>query len=143
MVDIFLDTDVCLDILLLRRPFFKDSFALTSHEKIIDSCKINISEGSIPNLIFFTKEKYKIDNADNRLYDWINSCEVISSNKTVILRSIQSLFKDKEDAYQYFTALQHDMNYFITRNKKDYQPFASAIPVYTPSEFLETIGIND
>ena len=136
MVNVLLDTDVCLDILLLRKPFYKTSFELSLLQYFDETLYLNISEGSIPNLIYFVKEKHKVPEANERLIKWISNCDVISSTKQVILNALKSPFKDKEDAYQYFTALQNDMDYFITRNKKDYEPYVSAIPVYTPSEFL-------
>ncbi|MEM9895087.1 MAG: hypothetical protein AAF789_01845 [Bacteroidota bacterium] len=62
---------------------------------------------------------------------------MVSSVEHQVLYALKSTFKDKEDAYQYFTALLHNMDYLITRNKKDFQKHPTAIPVFTPSEFLQ------
>lgn len=52
-----------------------------------------------------------------------------------ISQAIQSDFSDFEDAVQYHTALSGNIDAIITRNPKDY--INSAIPVYTPSEFIQ------
>lgn len=136
MANIFLDTDVCIDFLVFRKPFYDQIDQTIAHIEAIDG-KCIISESSIPNLIYVLSNTYKVDQFERRLSLWIDSCDIISSNKEVIIRALHSDFKDKEDACQYFTSLHNGVDYFITRNKKDYDPYVSSIPVYTPSEFLE------
>lgn len=136
MAKIFLDTDVCIDIILHRKPFFEVT------DKVLEFARkrrfsIVMSEGSIPNVIYVLTERYKISNINDRLTMWLKMCHVVSSNNQVIIHSLNSGFIDKEDAYQYFTAQHNEVDSFITRNKNDYFPFASSIPVYTPLEFLE------
>ena len=48
---------------------------------------------------------------------------------------MESKFKDFEDAMQYFSAKHEDIDYIITRNKKDFT--ASDIPVLKPQEFVD------
>ena len=48
-------------------------------------------------------------------------------------------FKDKEDAFQYFTAQHHEADYFITRNMKDYKPYVEFLPVMLPIDFIDSI----
>ena len=50
-------------------------------------------------------------------------------------QSVKSEFKDFEDAMQYFSAKHENMDYLITRNKKDFE--TSDIPVYEPQEFVD------
>jgi len=136
MDNVFIDTNVAFDIISKRQPFFDDSNKILELS-INNSINLLISEGSVYTLIYLTYDSFKIPNAETLLSDFISSCTVVFSQKKLLINSINSSFKDKEDACQYFTALHNDANYFITRNKKDYQPYASAIPIYTPSEFLE------
>lgn len=133
---IFLDTDVAIDILSKRDPFFEQSVKLIeySNEKPAILC---ISEGCIYNMIYLAYDSLKINNSDRALSLFISKCEVLQSNKQILLSAIQSSFKDKEDACQYYTAQHNLVNFFITRHKKDYSPYSSSIPVYTPTEFLE------
>ena len=55
--------------------------------------------------------------------------------------TFESNFKDFEDAIQYFTALENNIDYIVTRNTNDY--IKSIIPIITPTELLikiETSG---
>lgn len=54
-----------------------------------------------------------------------------------MIRAVSSLFSDKEDALQYYTALNHGADYFITRNIRDYKSSSDRLPVMTPVSFLE------
>ncbi|MBP5339742.1 MAG: PIN domain-containing protein [Prevotella sp.] len=56
-------------------------------------------------------------------------------DSSTIEKSAESKFKDFEDAMQYFSAMNEDIDYIITRNKKDFT--ASDIPVFEPQEFVD------
>lgn len=137
MDNIFLDTDICLDILTHRKPYYQQSIELLRLRESSQKIRLCISESCIPNLIYFTTYKYKIEGSETKLLDWIETCMLFSiDSKQRIIGALKSEFLDKEDAIQYHTAIKAKADYFITRNKKDYEPYATAIPVYTPSEFL-------
>ena len=53
----------------------------------------------------------------------------------MILAALNSNFKDFEDAIQYHTALENELDLIITRNKKDFK--TSALPVLTAKEYLK------
>ncbi|MEM6642477.1 MAG: PIN domain-containing protein [Bacteroidota bacterium] len=142
MVKVFLDTDVSIDFLAFRQGYYEHM------KKILlrfdtSTYSFMISESSVSNLIYILSNTYKIDNVNELLIEWIEGCKIASTAKSVILKALRSPFKDKEDACQYFVALHNDVDYFITRNKKDYAPYASIIPVYTPHEFLALFGSDD
>jgi len=64
-------------------------------------------------------------------------CEVSTIDEIVIDKSLISNFDDFEDAVQYFSAVHHQSEVILTRNKKDFKN--SEIPVMTPTEFLISI----
>ena len=59
---------------------------------------------------------------------------------SIIHKALESDFNDFEDAIQYFTAIENNMDCIITRNVNDYKK--SIIPVYTPTELLKQIEIK-
>lgn len=137
--EVFLDTDVSFDILSKREPHFRDSaqfLELAAEDKI----SILIAESSLANLIYLSFDIYKIEDAASKLLDLIISCNIINGGKSVMMRAINSEFKDKEDALQYYTALNYNADYFITRNIKDFKPYAKILPVMTPKEFISSIN---
>jgi predicted nucleic acid-binding protein len=138
MDSIFFDTDVCVDMLAQRSPFFEMADKLILHTEK-NGIKRVISESCIPNLIYVLTESYKISDSNERLMNWIIGSSVISMGKEIILQALNSPFKDKEDAIQYYTALNYGVDYFITQNKRDFAKYTTILPVYTPTEFLENI----
>lgn len=136
--EIFLDTDVAFDILAKREPYFQYSvrlFELVADDK----AALLIAESSLANLIYLSYDIYKLKNAEHRLIDFISACEIIHGGKEVMIRAVSSLFSDKEDALQYYTALNHGADYFITRNIRDYKRSSERLPVMTPFDYLKSI----
>lgn len=137
--EIFLDTDVAFDILSKREPHFESSVQFL-HLAIQHKARLLISESSLGNLFYLTFDIYKLKNAASRVFDFINICELVPSGKIAVLKSLESSFKDKEDGLQYYTALHRDVDYFITRNIKDYRKhMQSSLPVFSPKEFFDLI----
>jgi predicted nucleic acid-binding protein len=136
--EIFLDTDVSFDILSKRKPHFQHSVRLLELAAE-DKAVLLIAESSLANLIYLSFDIYKLKNAEKRLLDFISVCYVISGGKEIMIKAVSSTFKDKEDALQYYTALNHGADYFITRNISDYKAISERLPVLTPEVFLESI----
>jgi predicted nucleic acid-binding protein len=136
--DIFLDTDVSFDIISKREPHYASSvqvLELAAKGRV----RLLISESSLANLFYLCFDIYKIENAGSKLSDFIAACELVHSGKDNALLALNSHFKDKEDALQYYTALHAKADYFITRNIKDYKPKKTSLPVYTPDQFMNEI----
>ncbi len=138
MVEVFLDTDVAFDIIGKRVPYSEVSIKLIELS-LQRRLSIAISEVSMANLVYLAFETYKIPTATKDLSDFIASCNVLPSGKKTFLLALRSDFKDKEDAIQYYTAVEHEVDYFITRNHKDYAPFRTGLVVHSPSEFLNLV----
>ena len=136
--EIFLDTDVAFDILSKRKPYFQHSVRLLELAAE-DKAVLLIAESSLANLIYLSFDIYKLENAEKRLLDFISACYVISGGKEIMIKAVSSTFKVKEDALQYYTALNHGADYFITRNTTDYKEASERLPVMTPNDFMESV----
>ena len=136
--EIFLDTDVAFDIISKRTPHYASSIRLLQLAAE-DRARLMISEASLATLLYLSFDIYKIKDASSKLFDFIGACELIHSGKSVALIALQSAFKDKEDALQYYTALHAKADYFITRNIKDYKLKHTSLPVYLPDKFFKVI----
>jgi predicted nucleic acid-binding protein len=135
MDNIFLDTDVAFDIISKRVPHYIHSIQilqLAADGKV----KLFILESSIANLFYLAFDIYKIKDAAIKLSDFIAACDLLVAGKQNILRALQSAFKDKEDAIQYYTALHFNIKYFITGNIKDYKYGDGDISIFKPVQFL-------
>ena len=136
--EVFLDTDVAFDIISKREPYFSES-AKVLQWVADDNISIIISESSLANLIYLSYDIYKLKDAQVRLIDFISATHIITGGKSVMLEALHSKFKDKEDALQYYTALYHGADYFLTRNIKDYKYKTGNLQVLHPKEFNRSI----
>ena len=133
---IFLDTNVILDLLGERVPFF-DSIAKVA--TLADQKKLTIIASPLSfTTIDYVLNKYESSEAVlNKLRKFKIICEVCEVNEETIDKALNSNFKDFEDAVQYFTALQSNCSIIITRNGKDFKN--STIPIMTAEEYLSSI----
>lgn len=136
--EVFLDTDVAFDIISKRTPHFGNAVYLL---ELVAKDKITllIGECSLANLIYLSYDIYKLPDAIARITEFIAACEVINAGKAKVLLALASSFSDKEVALQYFAALHHGADYFLTRNVKDYKNALKNLPVFTPRQFLNSL----
>jgi len=136
--EVYLDTDVAFDIISKRKPHFetaKKLLELVAQDKIA----LIIGECSLANLIYLSFDIYKLPDAKAKIMDFITASWVVCGGKPIMLQAMASPFHDKEDALQYYTALHHGADYFITRNISDYKHASQTLPVQTPEQFLKYI----
>jgi len=137
---VFVDTDVVLDLLTKREPFFQSAILLfnLAEQKEIDAY---ISPVSISNLYYILR---KIS-GNAAAVSAINTLRLILGiapmDQRVVDIALASGFDDIEDALQYYTAVENNMEVVITRNVKDYKK--RDIQVMTCDEYLESRKIRD
>ena len=136
MSRIFLDTNVILDLLAQRVPFF-DSIAKVA--TLADQKKLTLIVSPLSfTTINYVLNKYETSKSVlNKLRKFKIICEVCEVNEETIDKALNSSFKDFEDAVQYFCALQSNCSIIITRNGKDFKH--STIPIMTAEEYLSSI----
>lgn len=139
MVDIFLDTDVAFDLISKREPYFTQALPLVQLAGE-NRLTLSISGGCLSILIYLSYDIYKLDQAKERLIHFVSACRVLSGGKAEFFNAIESDFSDKEDGLQYYTALQHNCDYFISRNLRHYKNTVPRLPVYSPVAFLKEIN---
>jgi len=131
---ILLDTNVVLDVLLERQPYYSASskvFIFSSKNNI----ELFITSTIVTDLYYIISKLLSKKEAKDFLINLLEIVDVCGVDKSVILKSMNSDFADLEDAVQYYAAKAENINAIITRNKKDFK--LSTITVLTPVEFLE------
>jgi len=134
MEKVFVDTNVIIDLLAKREPFFKDAQVLftLSDKKEIELC---ISSLSFANAYYSIVKHHKAVDARKYLAKFKVLVTVFSLGDKAIELALASEFDDFEDGLQYFIAMDNDADIIITRNKKDFRN--SKIPVLTAGEYLK------
>ena len=62
---------------------------------------------------------------------------VIDISHEITLTALHSKIKDIEDALQYYAAMHHKIDYFISQDKDLQKELIPTLPVYTSVEFLK------
>jgi len=136
MSRIFLDTNVILDLLAQRAPFF-DSIAklatLADQKKLI----LVASPLSFTTVDYVLNKYESSESVLRKLRKFKIICEVCDVNEETVEKGLNSTFKDFEDAIQYYSAVQSNCSIIITRNGKDFKN--SNLPIMTAEEYLSSI----
>ena len=134
MKNLFVDTNVIIDFLADRKPFAESAsqlFNLVTKKK----AKIYCSAISFNNIYYLFRQSHKHGPAIQLLKDLSAITEIVAIDGIIISRSLQSGFRDFEDAIQYYSALNvSGLDGIVTRNTKDFSK--SKLPVLTPTEAL-------
>lgn len=133
---LFLDSDVILDLILKRNPFF---FYVQELLRQGEDRKIRLTTSALvaANINYLLSKIIGATEARKRLKEIVRIIDVLSFEGDIVELAIDSRFADLEDAFQHFIALRNNCDAIITRNIKDYKH--STLPVFTPEQFLKTL----
>ena len=133
MENIFVDTNIIIDLLAKRDLFYKDAQALftLSDKKEIQLC---ISSLSFANAYYSIVKHHKDIDAKKFLAKFKVLVKVLPLEDKAIELALASDFNDFEDGLQYFIAMDNESDIIITRNKKDFKN--AKIPVMTAGEYI-------
>lgn len=131
---VFLDTNVLLDFFVEGRPnsFMALEIFKSLRSDAIRGCTTAIS---ITDCLYVLEVSYKVTTGPDLILSVIDLLEVLPTSGVLIKNALNSDFKDKEDAIQYFTAKHHQVDLIITNDIKGFAQ--STIPVLTPYQFVK------
>lgn len=133
MNKVFIDTDIALDLLSERTPHYFPAaqlFTLADQGKL----SIYVSSLSFSNLHYLLSRLYSQAESRRILSTFKILVKVLAVDDKIIDLSLNSVFKDFEDAIQYYTATENQVDILLTRNLKDYK--SAQITVMTAEDYL-------
>jgi predicted nucleic acid-binding protein len=133
---VFLDTNVVIDLLGEREPFYGAAARLAT---LAERGKIHASVSALTwATVYYVLSKFESRDAVRHKISLFKSLvtTVDLTNRDIHL-GLSTTFNDFEDALQYFAAIRAGCKVFITRNVKDFK--SAEIPVFSPDEYLGTI----
>ncbi|MGB8492725.1 MAG: PIN domain-containing protein [Bacteroidales bacterium] len=136
MKNLFLDTNIILDLLAYRMPFYTEAaklFSLADKKKL----KLSISSLCLADVHYILSKQNPEMETRNILRKFKVLVNVLPLDDKITDLALNSEFHDFEDAIQYYTAIENDQNIIITRNQQDFKE--SKIPVMTAGEFIKSI----
>lgn len=134
MERLFFDTDIVLDVLAKREPYFQYAAALLSKSDR-GEVRLGVSSLSFSNLNYILSKQLGSSKTRKVLIKLKSLVEVVAVEDVIIDLSLASDFKDFKDAIQYNCAIKNAYSTLITRNLKDYK--TARIPVMTAESFVK------
>lgn len=134
MDKVLIDTDVLMDFFFDRKPFSK--FAT----ELINQCANRQVQGFttpiiISNVYYLLRKTADHEIIVEKLKQLLMIIEIVKVDKNIVLNALNSEFKDLEDAFQNFSAVENEqIKIIITRNLKDFKK--SELAVMTPETYL-------
>jgi predicted nucleic acid-binding protein len=136
MLRIFVDTDVCIDLLSGRQPFNRTAEVLFSLADI-GKIKIYVASLSFSNIDYILRSQYSATNSRQIIAKFKTLVNVLPVDSKTIDLALASDFNDFEDAIQYSCAIENNLTTVVTRNIKDYKK--ATIKVVTPEIFISKV----
>jgi predicted nucleic acid-binding protein len=137
---IFIDSDILIDLLAKRDPFYRPAAALFS---LIEKEKIEGFTSPIvfSNIHYILRKRLSRRETMDCLKSLKKLVRLLAVDNRTIEAALDSPFEDFEDAIQCRCAEQNRIKYLITRNKSDYQK--AEIMILTAQEFLAMLRTLD
>ena len=132
---LLIDTNVVLDVLLRREPFFRTAAEVLNLTQL-DEVREYVSASAITDIYYIANKQMKDRDA---VRDLLKRLLMVVSVAAVSEREIQNALNlawgDFEDSVQYSVALLNEMDGIVTRNPSDYQE--ANMRIWLPEQALE------
>ena len=131
MTKLLLDTNIVIDLLEKREPYCYDAMRLftMAYNKKVDLF--------VSPMTFATASFLLHRNGAEGVHKLLSCLRMLThvspADEHTVDNALASQFVDFEDAMQYYSAMQANVEAIITRNGKDFAN--SKLPVFTASEF--------
>lgn len=133
---ILLDTNISLDFLLQREPFFESVNKIMAMVKDhgVEPC---ITASSVTDIYYILRRYKTQEERVLMLNEYLRLVDIINTTKTDILKAIKMEKSDFEDAVAFQSAKRKKVDYIITRDRTEFAD--GMVKVVSPEEFLATV----
>ncbi len=136
----FIDTNVLLDVLAQREPFYEHSAAVWS---LAEEGKVEglVSAVSFTNIFHVMRRWADASAAKKAMRLLRDAFTPVACDSLIINQAIDSDLPDFRNAVQYFSALHAGADCMLSHNPGDF-PRRPAVPVLSPTEFLAQLEME-
>ena len=135
---VFLDANILLDFTLKRDEYEQSKQII---ELVINGTIQAFITPSIIHIVgYWLTKAYGNAKAKEMLLTLMADVTVIDLPHEIVLNALHSKITDIEDALQYYTAIHHKLDYFVSRDKQLQKQSIPILPVYTPQELLAVLS---
>jgi predicted nucleic acid-binding protein len=137
VIKLLIDTNIILDLLAQREPFYNNAaliFSLADKNKL----ELAVSSLTFANINYILTKTKSASEACEILRRFRILVNILPLNDKIIdLALNDDGFKDFEDGLQYYSAVENGQDIIITRDLQGFK--GSKIPVMTAHEYLTSI----
>jgi predicted nucleic acid-binding protein len=139
MNNLFIDSDVLIDLLAQRKHFAEAAALMTIiGEKKAAAFTTPIVLANVDYLITKYSSKAKSRKAIKSLRKRLS---ILPMDEAIVDAALESEFSDFEDAMQYYAAEKYGIDFIITRNKKDYTK--GNLKAVTAQEYMDMVEVTE
>ena len=134
---VFVDTNVLLDVLAKREPFYSDAARIWTMAELA-KIEALVSVISFNNIYYVVRRASNRKTAEKALQLMRNVFTPVPLSVQILSQAIDAGYNDFEDAIQFHSAVHADAECLITRDT-DHFP-GTDIPVLSPAGFLVSLA---
>lgn len=132
---LFLDANVCIDFLLQGKDFEPSELIF---ERIVSGeFKAYTTPAIVHIIAYFLVKVHKNAIVKTLILNLLANVKVIDCSHEITIIAVNSQMTDIEDALQYYTAMHHKIDYFISLDKNLIKSAIPILPIYSPEDFLK------
>lgn len=133
MKNIFIDTNILLDVIRHREGFYEDASKVWAD---CESHKVRgfISAISLNNVCYIVRKLVPPDTALTYIRLMLNVFSIVPLDETILRLSVDFPHKDFEDAIQTFSAVQVKAECIVTRDRSHFSN--NYMPIVSPAEYV-------
>ena len=136
---IIIDTNIVLDVLIHRAPFFTESelVLLASEQKYVDGY---VTASAVTDIFYITNKYLKDKTVTQELLKnhFVGTVNIAAVDGDIIVEALNAGWDDFEDCVQYVAGKSITADYIVSRNTGDFS--AGTIKAITPKDFLDIIA---
>ncbi|GHT87621.1 twitching motility protein PilT [Spirochaetia bacterium] len=139
-MNVLLDTNIALDAILQREPFFQDAIAIVKDSQH-GAYTAFVSASAVTDISYIAGRELR-DNklVMERLKLLLKTVDIAAVTGVEIRRAIELAWADFEDCVQFTAGERLAVRYIITRDAGDFAE--SCIPTLSPEQFLAMITVD-
>lgn len=138
---VLIDTNIVLDFLLQREPFFQDAerlFQLISSGQVVGY----VTATTLTDIFYIARKHTRsVEQARQAIAETLTVMVICPVNRSVVESAFNSGFVDFEDAVQIFCAVAQALDTITTRDVKGF--LNSPIPVFSVHDLLSQVELKN
>ena len=135
---VLVDTNIVLDFLLQREPFFQDAELLF---QAIDAGQAvgHVTATTLTDIFYISRKHTRsLEKARQAVLETLTAMVICPVNRAVLEAAFRSGLDDFEDAVQIFCAVEQGLDAILTRDAKGF--LSSSVTVLSIQELLQRLG---